>query len=115
MTTHSDGYALNARLRSSHPVPTTLMVDVLVSLEADMRMAQSGQSIPVEQWVQWTRKDRIHADAIVRTLFLVAAICDMSADDVATLRRDLQQTSKQRRRPSRPIRETGPRESPRLW
>lgn len=91
------------------------MVDTLVSLEADMRMAQAGRLIPIEQWVQWVRKGRINADAVVRILFLITAVRGMSADDVGTLRRELQQTSAHRRRPPRPIRETGPRESPQLW
>lgn len=115
MSAQSDGYALNARIRSSHPVPTTIMVDVLVQLEADMRMAAAGQPIPIEQWVQWIQKDRSRRDAVMRVLCLVVAVRGMSADDVATLRRDLQQTSKDRRRPVRPIRETGPRRSQQLW
>lgn len=115
MVADSDGYALNARIRSSYGVPTTLMVDALVSLEADMRMASAGRPIPIEQWVQWARKDRAHADAVIRALFLIAAVRGMTADDVSELRRELQQTSASRRRPPRPIRETGPRESPQLW
>jgi hypothetical protein len=111
----SDGYALNARIRSSHPIPTTLMVDLLVSLEADMRMARAGRPIPIEQWNQWVRKSHANRDAIVRVLFLITAVRGMSADDVSNLRRDLQQTSKSRQRRPKPIRETGPRESPRLW
>lgn len=91
------------------------MVDALVSLEADMRIAAAGGPVPIEQWVQWVRKNRNNTDAIIRILFLIAAVRGMSADDVSELRRELQQTSLNRRRLSRPIRETGPRESPRLW
>lgn len=115
MATQSDGFALNARTRSHHAIPTTTMVDALVSLEADMRMAAAGQNVLVEQWVQWARKDRQRTDALIRVLFLVVAVNGMSADDVSTLRRNLQQTTERARRPVRPIRTTKPRESPQLW
>jgi len=115
MVDQSDGYRLNARLRSQHAVPTTTMVDALVSIEADMRMAAAGKNVLIEQWVQWARKDRQRADALIRVLFLVIGVQGMSADDVAHLRRDLQQTTERARRPIRPVRETKPRESPQLW
>lgn len=115
MAAQSDGYALNARIQSSHPIPTGQMVDALATLEADMRMAVAGRSIPIDQWIQWARKDRANTDALLRVLFLTVAACGLSADTVAKLRNDFKNVSTVRRRPIRPIRETGPRESPRLF
>lgn len=80
-----------------------------------MRMAQAGRRIPLEQWMQWARKEKPNTDALIRVLFLVVAIADMSADDIAKLRRDMKNAAASRRRPPRPIRESGPRISPQLW
>lgn len=115
MSEKPDGYHLIRQLRSSYPIPSTLMVDTLVSLEADMRMALDGRSIPIEQWVQWVRQDRNHADAVLRVLFLVVTIRNVSIDDVHALWQRLREQSATPRRQPKPIRETGPRESPRLW
>jgi hypothetical protein len=91
------------------------MVDALSSLAFDMRQAALGNSVLIVQWVEWVRKSKVNADALVRVLMLILAVQGMSTDDVALLARDLRETSTQRRRPPRLIRQTGTRESPKLW
>lgn len=115
MSALSDGYALNARIVSPDPIPTTLMLDVLGSLEAEMRNAAKGGPVPLTQWVTWGRKSKANTNALVRVLFLIAATSNLSADSVHELLQQFRDTSKLRRRPFRPIQETKPRISPQLW
>lgn len=111
----SDGYRLNAALRSSHPIPTTAIVDTLASLAFEMRQACQGNPVLVEQWVQWAKKSHINIDALIRTLFLIVGVADMTHADVVKLMQDMRDTSAQRRRPPRLIREPRKRDSQQLW
>jgi len=111
----SDGYRLNAGIRSPDPIPVPLMIDVLASLEAEMRRAVKGDPVTLTEWVTWTRKDKAHTNAIIRVLFLIAASTGLSADAVHELLRQFRDVSQSRRRAPRPIRETTPRKSPQLW
>lgn len=115
MPDRPDGYELNRRIQSRELIPTLLMIDALASLEFDMRQAAQGNPVGMTQWTEWVRKAKPNADAIVRVLFLVVAAGHLTADDIGTLRRELRDVSKVRRRPPRLIREPGPRKSPRLW
>lgn len=115
MSTQSDGYRLNAALRSPHPIPTTIIVDTLASLAWEMRQANQGNNVLVEQWVKWARKSRTNTDALIRTLFLIAGVTGMSHADVTQLMQDMKNTSQSPHRRPRVIREPGARTSPQLW
>jgi hypothetical protein len=91
------------------------MIDALASLEAEMKRALLGQPVTLTEWVTWVRKDKAHANAIIRVLFLIAATRDMSIGDVHELLTQFKNVAEKPRRPVRPIRETGPRRSPQLW
>lgn len=115
MAADSDGYALNARIRSPDSVPTTLMLDLIATLEWEMRHAATGSPVMLSEWVAWARKSKAHTNALIRLLFLVAAINGMSADQVHELQLMMRDTAERRRRPPQRFREPGERKSPQLW
>lgn len=115
MSDQSDGFELNRRIQSRNPTPTTRMVDTLATLEFDMRQAVAGNPVGMTQWTEWVRKEKQNSDAIVRVLFLIVAVANLSADDVAALTRDLRNTAQSRRRSPKLIREPHARTSPQLW
>lgn len=91
------------------------MCEWLDQLESAIRDAEAGKSIVVHMWITDMVHDRRSAHALLRVLFLLMTLNHVSAEDVAMLRRQLKDATRERRRPVRQPRRPGERLSPRLF
>lgn len=91
------------------------MVEWLQLIEEAIKHAEAGKPVVLFDWISMLHKDRVACHALLRVLFLVMTIENVTAEDVARLRLQLKSTTEQRQRPVRHPRQPGERLSPKLW
>jgi hypothetical protein len=106
-----EGRALLERTKSSGLMRSPMLFDVLATLEHDMQEALKKKTVSLADWTNWLKKGEQQRAAFVQALFLLIAAGGFTSEDVAKLRKELQNVTPSRRRPAKLVSEPAPRQT----